>query len=46
MKKYIEIEMEIYQLQPQDILAANGSNEDSATPGGGDQELPFAPFFI
>ena len=42
MKKYIEIEMEIYQLKPQDILATGASDETSL--GGGNEELPFVPF--
>ena len=42
MKKYIEITMEIYQLEPQDILATNGSTENPET--SGETELPFAPF--
>ena len=41
MKKYIEFEMDIYQLQPQDIL--NGSPEGGDGEDGGGDELPWVP---
>ena len=47
MKKYIELEIQIYWLQEEDVIRTSlaGENGNSSTPGGGEDELPFVPFF-
>lgn len=45
MKRYIELEIDIYRFQEEDIIKTSPSGGDeSSSIGGEPDELPFVPF--